>query len=394
MTRTGRLILTCAICMTAISTAACRGMAASGGVLVAAAADSASSGGTKTVTIIDPVLNMTAYTLTIPSKWVFSGAVIQGSSCASGPFPVFRIESPDGLMGIKGLPRLDWAWSESTTYQPKQSPDCMPYKQEMSAAEVLKHMVGVLKVAYVRDDVNPNRATFQRNVASHNSATFTSTGDQARGWVRYHIHNIAIDERLDVSVVCSTNTVMMLGRQHTCTAFVGRSWAPQGKWPEETFAGIQKSLIIDQQWNQKWMANVALVLKQMSDAGGAAVRAMGEAGERQRNALHNSWEQAQQMRAQEHQDFMNTMQQGHDDFMRGQQENQDARARVADDWCDIALGQQKRLDPNTGEITRDSFLYNYTWVNEFGKRIQTNDVNENPNGMGTGNWTLQQNVGH
>jgi len=387
-------MITCVVCMMAVATSAFRGTAATDGAMAAVGGDSSLGGGTKTVTITDPVLDMTAYTLTIPSKWVFSGAVIQGSSCASGPFPVFRIESPDGLMGIKGLPRLDWAWSEGSTYQPRQSPDCMPYRQEMSAAEVLHHMVSVFKVDYVKDDVNPNRATFQRNIASHNSQTFSSSGDQARGWVRYHIHNIAIDERVDVSVVCSTNTVIMIGRQHVCSAFVGRMWAPQGKWPDETFTAISKSMVIDQQWNARWMANVVAVLKQMSDAGGAQVRALGEAGQRQRNALQNSFDQAQKMRNQEHQDFMNTMQQGHDDFMRGQQENQDARARVADDWCDIALGQQKRLDPNTGELTRDSYLYNYTWVNEFGKRLQTNDVNENPNGMGTGNWTLQENVGH
>jgi hypothetical protein len=358
----------------------------------AAGAPSHGPVGTKTVTITDPILNMTAYTLTIPANWLFSGAVIQGSSCATGPFPVFRMESPDGLMGIKGLPRLDWAWSESSTYTPKNGSDCMSYKREISAAEVLKYMVGVLKVQYVRDDVNPNRAQFQQNIASHNSATFSSTGDQARGWVRYNIHNIVIEERLDVTVVCSTNTVIMIGRQHSCTAFVGRTWAPQGKWDDNIVTAINKSMVIDQQWNAQWYGNVMKQLKAMQDQGARAVQAIADAGQRQRNALNATFQQAQQMRQREHQDFMNTMQQGHDQFMQRQQEAQNARARVADDWCDIALDQQKRLDPNTGLVTKDSFLYNYTWVNEQGHRLQTNDINENPNGEGTGTWVLQQNV--
>ena len=77
---------------------------------------------------------------------------------------------------------------------------------------------------------------------------------------------------------------------------------------------------------------------------------------------------------------------------RGRQESANARHQAADDWCDYSLDQQKRLDPRTGEITKDSSAYSYTWVNDQGKRVQTNDVNANPNGNGTGNWTLQENV--
>ncbi len=56
---------------------------------------------TKLVTIIDPVLNMKAYSITIPANWIFEGAVFPGSSCSDGPFPVFRMSRSDGLTGIK-----------------------------------------------------------------------------------------------------------------------------------------------------------------------------------------------------------------------------------------------------------------------------------------------------
>jgi hypothetical protein len=59
--------------------------------------------GTQSVDLHDPILHMTAYTLSIPSGWNFSSAVIQGSSCVAGAFPVFRVVSPDGLSGMKGL---------------------------------------------------------------------------------------------------------------------------------------------------------------------------------------------------------------------------------------------------------------------------------------------------
>ena len=350
------------------------------------------SGGTKTVTITDPILNMKAYTLTVPANWMFDGTVIQGSSCATGPFPVFRTSSPDGLMGIKELPRLDWAWSEGSSYAPKQRGDCMNVKKEITAAEVLKYMVGVLKVQYVRDDVNPNREQFQRNVASHNSASYVSHGDQARGWVRYNINSIVIEERLDVSLICSVNTIVMLGRQHSCSAFVGRTWAPQGKWDDNIVAAINKSLVIDQEWNTKWYGQVMAQLNAMQQQGARNVQAIAEAGERQRNALNASFQQAQAVRQQQSQDFISNLQQQGADFRANQQAQQDQRSKVADDWCDIALDRQKRIDPNTGVISKDSNLYSYSWVSDSGARMQTNDINANPNGNGNGTWTLQDNV--
>lgn len=66
--------------------------------------------------------------------------------------------------------------------------------------------------------------------------------------------------------------------------------------------------------------------------------------------------------------------------------------RIADDWCDYSLDQQKRLDPRTGEITKDSSAYSYTWINEFGEHYQTNDFNDNPNGGPKGNWNIATNV--
>jgi hypothetical protein len=109
-------------------------------------------------------------------------------------------------------------------------------------------------------------------------------------------------------------------------------------------------------------------------------------------AQHSAFEQAQAMRQKQHEDFDASLQRGTDMSMARTQDSMNARSRAADDWCDYSLDQQKRLDPNTGLITKDSAAYNYTWVNEQGDRVQTNNINANPNGNGTGNWTLQENV--
>jgi hypothetical protein len=61
-------------------------------------------------TISDPVLNLTAFDVMVPNKWHFAGRLLQGTSCSSVPYPVFRVASPDGLKVLERLPRMDWSW--------------------------------------------------------------------------------------------------------------------------------------------------------------------------------------------------------------------------------------------------------------------------------------------
>jgi hypothetical protein len=149
---------------------------------------------------------------------------------------------------------------------------------------------------------------------------------------------------------------------------------------------------VDQQWNQAWQAVMIQKMKSADEATGRMVgKALADAG-RARAAQASAFQQAQDLRQKQHEDFDAQLKEGTQRSMQHTANNMNARARAADDWCDYSLDQQKRLDPNTGLITKDSSAYNYTWVNEQGDRVQTNNINANPNGNGTGNWTLQENI--
>jgi hypothetical protein len=346
--------------------------------------------GTQSVNLHDPILNMTAYTLTIPSGWNFSSAVIQGSSCIAGPFPVFRVVSPDGLSGVKQLPRMDWAWSDNAGVG--KDGDCLPYRQEISAENFLQHMTRVLKVAWVKDDPNPGLAAVRQRDAQSSHQGYTSRSDLAVATVRYQINKIEIEDHLRVALTCSIYSRLGSGRIENCSAFVSREWAPKGKYSPETFASIDHSLTVDQQWNQEWTAVMIQKIRHADDATGRMVTGALDAAGRARNAQNAAFQQAQALRQKQHDDFDATLKAGTQESMQNTADRMNGRSRAADDWCDYSLDQQKRLDPNTGLITKDSSAYNYTWVNEQGDRVQTNNINANPNGNGTGNWTLQENV--
>jgi len=88
---------------------------------------------------------------------------------------------------------------------------------------------------------------------------------------------------------------------------------------------------------------------------------------------------------------MATMQRGTDMSMARTQQSMNARSTATSDWVDYALDRQTVRDPNTGQISKVSSTYGYTWVDETGKTsYQTNDPNANPNGVLSGTWTQQK----
>jgi hypothetical protein len=357
--------------------------AACGGKTIseAASANGASSGGgggTKVVTMYDPALKMTAYSMTIPADWMFVGAILPVGSCVAGiPSPLYRTSSPDGLIGMKQLPRLDWAWSDDPHFQYRPGPDCAPFRGAMSAADILKYLIGVLKVQYVRDEPVPVLAELRRNAAANSNANFRSTSDAAYARVRFNINNIVMDGVVAVQAGCSSASATHF-LVHQCTAYVGRTWAPQGRLNEDQFDSMIKTMHANIDWVHTYQQVV--------------IQKMQAVGQAQMAAMRNMMNQTQAVNNQIHQDMMAATQRGSDMYQARAAQNSNAMHQAAGDWCDYALNQQKRMDPNTGQISRDSSAYSYTWVNQSGQRFQTNDINANPNGAGTGNWTLQQNV--
>lgn len=356
------------------------------------ATPSAPATGTKSVSITDNILKMPAYSLTIPSDWIFDGAVGQGTPCVPGPFPIWRMSSPDGLTGFKALPELAWAWWDKPA-NPQQNAavqGCLDYKQNMAATDVLKYMIGVLQVQFVRFEPVPWLANSQKAAAAASNAQQTITTDIAIATVTYHINSIQIEEQVKTLTGCWAYHGGTFDGKHYCTATVSREWAPSGKWNANTFNPIDHSFQINQAWSKQWNATMVQKIKALYAANGKILQDQENSENKQLAAQANSFKQAQDVRQKQHDDFDASLKKGTDASMKDAAASANASSKSAGDWADYSLGLQKRMDPNTGKITKDSAAYTYTWVSDQGKRQQTSDANVNPNGNGTGNWTLQQ----
>jgi len=345
----------------------------------------------KQVGIADPILHMTAYSLAIPANWSFEGMFMQGTSCVKIPFPIFRAISPDGITEVKALPRLDWTWTQGGA--PSTGPDCVPYAQTMSAADFLNKMVAILHVNFVRSEPVPELAQSRQETEQQNqrSAANTPRGmvplkqtvDMASFIVQYEVNNVLVEERLKVDERCAHSVFGFppkLYQQYSCSAYVYRFRTRQGNLQASAglFKSIETSLKVEPQWGQR---HAALSVQQIADE-----------GRRNLEAQRKEMADFAAVHTRMHEDMMAATQRGTDIAIDRAVGERGARSRMSSDWADYALDLQKNRDPNTGQESKHSSQHTYTWINESGQVYQTDYANDNPNGKGTGTWTLQQTV--
>ena len=326
-----------------------------------------SRGPRKQVPVFDPVLGMNFATVGMPEDWILRAGLVHGTMCNDSTSIFFRANSPDGLSGTKFLPRFDWAWASNGTYNPGQQTNCPLYAQRIPAADFLKYMIDLLGLTYIRD-LKPS----DENVWKPHSST-----ENATALTRFMINNIEENETVSVQVMCVERPWLRTMRNipdHQCSAFVYLDWGTPEQLPAQVGAVFHPDMAWLQRRGQLTQQETARAIGQII-AEGQATRA------------------AMDMRFQQHQEMMAVMQRGYDMSNRRAIEGMKAQDRMADDWCDYALGVQKRYDPNTGQTYKTDSNYSYDWVNDDGKTHHLSDnINFNPNGLGTGHWTLTQNV--
>jgi hypothetical protein len=361
------------------------------GIILAALGITCATAATRQVAIVDSRLQLAAFSLAIPSDWTFEGTFLPGPSCAPVPYAIYRAIGPDGIEEVKLLPGVSWSWGRTRQSWERDTKrnDCLEWKKEVPAADFLKYMAGVLVVDYLRDVPvpGPALAQFQEKVSQLNQSFAARTpagqprsfvkADKASAKVRYKVNGVAVEEELDATVFCSDMPQVLIprgwGHIYTCTGSIIRMRAREGRLDAllPIMTAIASSPIVNQQWAQKW---------------DAVVRAAGA------EALRKGQE-AEEMLLKQNAEFNAATRRGTDAALQEAREKLKVRTEIADDWCDYALDLQKRQNPNTSQVIKTSSQYTYTWVNDqTGRVFNTNNPNDNPNGRGTGNWTLQQNI--
>ena len=364
----------------------CKGVQPTSAAVGGDGATAGSGGGTRVEYIKDPTLNnMNAIPVKIPAAWRFQGALLQGGSCGSQPYAVWRATSADGRSVAEMMPTMGWVWGAGPMvgFTPKNG--CLPFKGPMSAQQFLKYVASILQVNYVADEP----VTAEENAGAQKYWQSLDAIEDARN-VKHPKETV---ELARASVSSSSGTTPMKGSllaELECTESVTPGMQGLSNYspghpvhavtgpgstvdqcavtvaylmaPENQYADLMRQWGAPgmgmphglytwanglDPWTLAWSNRSIAGVQAWSDANNQAAAASRQAQQQQFN---HSMAMQQQM----HEEFLDTMQRGTDRSMLQSQISTNARTTAASDWVDYALDRQTVMDTNTGQTGKIS----------------------------------------
>jgi hypothetical protein len=264
------------------------------------------------------------------------------------------------------------------------------------------------------DILQQAQETYQRNKAAVD-ARYRQSGmeppdtrrEDGEAIVRYTNGSFPMKGLLSGSTWCSAKNLRkppgFRGPPYTdyvCTATVRILRAPESQL-ESAAAMVDWEHAggkIDEAYKQAWIARndqqsqaVIAEIKRRSQIAMDNSQAMFNASMAAQNASHQQFMISQIANQRLHEEFLGTLQRGTNMSMARAGQAMQAQSTATSNLVDSILNQQTVRDPNTGQTSKVSSAYNYTWVDSTGKvGYQTSDGLANPNGVLPGTWTRQQ----
>ena len=258
--------------------------------------------------VVDPVLNMTAWTLAVPAGWSASGTMLPPPSCNTGTTPIYKATSADGRTGAYFLPRADWAWGPGVS----AGNDCLSFTRPLSATEFLAYQLRTDGIGYVRTLAPPPGPSLGPGWMT----------DTARVLGRYVVGQQTYDTVVTATVMCREQT-MPYGTMHACSALTKRWFGPIGMVLEAIPQFEALKMTLNQEWMSAWTAAMVQHTRQLYA--------------RETQALLHQGDLAQAARMQEHDRFMAAQQQAADLRSMRFNEHEFTKQRNNDNFVDYVL---------------------------------------------------------
>jgi hypothetical protein len=269
---------------------------------------------------------------------------------------------------------------------------CLPIQQTLTASQFLDHFVelipggvhvtGPMSIAPLYQQRVEKFAT---NMNANNNGVHV-TVDTAALRVETVNGSFVIEQRIRAWVECRTNSQLGKFSGGGCSAHIDVLRARQGKL-DELVALVDRhdltKVVNDPQW-------LAAYMQRQQREGAARMAALRQTEARQSAMLRTQYEQMQQTMNRNHEAFMAQQESQFHSAMNNANNAMNARTTAASDWVDYALDQQ--TVSGSGGTVKVSSSYTQTWSNGQNQWFQTNNPNANPNGVLTGNWTLNTKV--
>ena len=365
---------------------------------VCASAIGAPWSGTRNAQVVDPQLNMTAYTVAVPNGWRFAGEVNRDSTCrGNGPGLRSVVASPDGLTEIRHLPGFHWTWTDNVIFRlAMQKAGCPAIDLASAAGFVINIAVPnlhknatVVSIGKLDPASEASLASQLAQARQQNAQMAARYGQQpqrltlegARVRIRYQVGGKTVEEQVQSVVDCVNATFPALYNQ---PSFTNRNCSARGVYivraPQGQLDALLNSAAVQDlnngtqpsaDWTQRIIRDQTTAFNASQARSNAAFQKLMQQGQADHAALMR---QGAAYQAAEQQSFQRSQAQD--------RATQAAIDKAAHGTALYSLDRQDFKNPSTGETIEASSYYNHQWLSSDGSTaIGTNDPSFDPNGV-------------
>lgn len=352
------------------------------------------SGGTRTVEINDPVLNMNAFTLKIPANWKFIGMILRPQGCYGPAVPADGISysavAPDGVNAVMQLPGAHWMWSSDGTSP--QGRQCAPIAINSATAFLLNIAVPHIHPTAQIIGIQPLSSQEQQGLEEarrRQAAMDTNSGqlhirnlaDAGKVRIEYVLDGRFVQEQLSTFVTCMVNDqpafpVLHRPARSVATCQAHAIWirrAPRGGL-DQLDAQLAALKLGPPQINRQWDQEVSQRMQ-------AAFAQYQAAQDRQFKAIQEHYRQVTANMIARGQQFNDNLAQTTQHAMAADRAQQGAIDHAAHLQVLDSLNRQDFIDPQTGQKIETSNQYMHNWISsDKSEVVVSNDSTFDPNG--------------
>jgi hypothetical protein len=353
----------------------------------ATGADSQDWSHTVTKPVTDPALNMTAFTVTVPAGWKFTGMLERIPGCHGTLVPAdglaFTALAPDGVTAIEKLPGTSWGWASDGTSG--LNPKCGPVKISTADEYLLNIAIPNLRpdaqhiaVVPFTPEMKDMLAKARQQGQAQAPQGMKITEDAARVRLQYTLKGHPVEELLFVTLICreiDTPAFPMLHRpasqRHICSSpGTAIRRAPQGKLDPLIGKALPPPQI-----NNQWDQEISEQMRQQF----AAIQKRSDDTFR---AIQNHFKEVDNQMRENHEAFMAQQQSSFNNAMAQDRATQGAIDHAAQMQVRDSLNRQDFIDPNTGRKIETSNQFTHNWISSDGQSVVLNrDPTLDPNGL-------------
>ncbi len=342
---------------------------------------------TQKVAVKDKPLNMTAFTVDIPTGWKYAGMILRPGGCHAPAVPAaglsFTTVGPDGITAYSLLPGVTWDWASDG--KSPQGPKCKAINITTAVGFLLNIVVPNMRPDARNITVVPLPPQMQQGLEAQQRSLQANAGpqdrnivDSARIRLEYQLEGHPVEELIGATITCDEHAMPaypQLNRPALTRRFCRSRGTTIRRAPKGGLDAMMSKNLPPPQIDPAWDAHIQ---QQMRTSFAAWQKANNDLFA----SIQEHYKEVTKGMIKRGQQFQNQLQDQTDHAMAQDRATQASIDHAAQQQVRDSLNRADFIDPNTGRKIETSNQYSHNWISSDGSTVVIgSDPTFDPNGQ-------------